>query len=130
MSVHLRGIKPALSPDADALTKAPPPPRHLDAFARDEWKRIMPQLIARKIITRADLGGIEDLCLMRGLVRQIEVTRADAGGQIDGKLFGVQHRAAMAARMLAAEYGLSPTSRSRLGTAAPEDDDDTDPLAV
>lgn len=129
MSVHERGRKPTLSADPDALTKAPPAPQHLDAFAREEWRRIMPQLIARRIITKADLGGLEDLCAFRGIVRRIAQQQADAGGQIDGKLFGVQHRAAMAARMLASEYGLSPTSRSRLGTATPEDDDDN-PLSV
>lgn len=130
MSAHLRGIKPSLTPDAEALTKAPPVPSYLSAQAKSEWKRIMPQLIARAIITRADLAGVENYCTMIGTIRQIEEQRGLAGGLIDVKLFGVLNRAAQTARQLASEYGLTPTSRARIGNHAPEDDDDTDPLAV
>ena len=129
MSVHERGRKPTLHPDQEALTKAPPAPKHLDAHAREEWKRVVPGLVARGIITRLDLGGLEDLCVMRGVVRQIEEQRAERGGMIDAKLFGVQHRAMQTARQLASEFGLSPTSRARIGSAVPDEDDDN-PLSV
>ncbi|RVC64919.1 phage terminase small subunit P27 family, partial [Mesorhizobium sp. M2A.F.Ca.ET.046.02.1.1] len=45
-------------------------------------------------------------------------------------LFGMQNRAMQTARQLAAEYGLSPVSRSRVGAAGADDDDDDNPLAV
>ena len=128
MSVHSRGIKPALTADVDALTKAPPLPRHLSAQAKAEWRRIMPQLIARQIITRGDLAGVEHYCTCAGIVRQIEEERAAAGGMIDVRLFGVLNRAAQTARQLASEYGLTPTSRARIGNAKPVDDDDDNPL--
>ena len=130
MSIHERGVKPPLQPDTDALTKAPPVPRHLDRHAKAEWRRIMPQLIGRRVITRADLAGVETYCTMIGHVRQIEEERAAAGGAIDPKLFGVLNRAAQTARQLAGEYGLSPTSRARIGAAQPADDDDDNPLSV
>ena len=126
---HLRGIKPALTPDTDAITKVPTAPKYLSAHAKAEWKRIMPQLIARRIVTKADLAGVENYCTCVGLVRQIEEDRAAKGGVIDVKLFGVLNRAAQTARQLASEYGLTPTSRARIGAALPEDDDDN-PLAV
>ncbi|MEQ8400518.1 MAG: P27 family phage terminase small subunit [Silicimonas sp.] len=128
MSVHSRGVKPPLSPDTDALTKAPPVPKYLAPQAKAEWKRIMPQLIARRVITKADLAGVENYCICIGTVRQIEEDRA--GGQIDVKLFGVMNRAAQTARQLAAEYGLTPTSRARIGAVQSSDDDDDNPLAV
>jgi P27 family predicted phage terminase small subunit len=130
MSVHSRGIKPTLTTDHDALTKAPPIPRHLSAQAKAEWRRIMPQLIARQIITRGDLTGVEHYCTCAGIVRQIEEERAAAGGAIDVRLFGVLNRAAQTARQLAAEYGLTPTSRARIGNAKRGDDDDDSPLDV
>ncbi len=130
MSIHLRGIKPALSADDDALTKAPPVPSWLSVQAKAEWKRIMPQLIARQIITRADLAGVENYVTCIGIIRQIETERQTAGGVIDAKLFGVLNRAAQTARQLAAEYGLTPTSRARIGNAADADDDADNPLAV
>jgi P27 family predicted phage terminase small subunit len=130
MSVHLRGVKPALSADHDALTKAPPVPSWLAPHAKAEWRRIMPQLIARQIITRADLAGVENYCIAVGTVRTISDSFAAAGGVIDVRLFGVQNRAIATARQLAAEYGLTPTSRARIGSAAPDAPDDDDPLAV
>lgn len=129
MSKHLRGVKPAVQPDTEPLTRAPAAPAFLSAEAKAEWRRILPTLIARRILCKADLGAVEELCVMRGIVRQIEAQRQAAGGMIDVKLFGVANRAAQTARQLAAVLGLDPVSRARI--AAPDTgDDDDDPLAV
>ncbi|MEO9630967.1 MAG: P27 family phage terminase small subunit [Sulfitobacter sp.] len=132
MSVHLRGVKPQVSTSKDALTKAPRVPEYFSPYAAAEWKRIMPGLIAARILTKGDLGGVEEYCLMRGVVREIETNRSMNAGEIDPKLFGVQNRAAQTARQLAAELGLSPVSRARIGTAG-NDDTDTgyvNPLSI
>ena len=125
---HLRGVKPALSADHEALTKAPTVPARLNAHARVEWKRIMPQLIARRIITKADLAGVENYCMAVGTVNQITDIMADMAVP-DLKLGGLQIRYMQTARQLAAEYGLTPTSRARVGSNAPDDDDDN-PLTI
>ena len=129
MSVHSRGVKPALGPDSDALVKAPPVPKYLSAHAKAEWKRIMPQLIARQIITKADLAGVEHYCVAVGAAHQIADTLS-AGALPDLKLGGLQIRYMQTARQLAAEYGLTPTSRARIGAAVSDDDDADNPLAV
>lgn len=126
---HLRGVKPALSPDREPLTKSPAAPKWMTAEARAEWKRIMPRLIADRIITRADLTGVENYCVATGRVREIEAIFA-ASGTLDKTLFGMQNRAMQTARQLAAEYGLSPVSRARVGSGVADDDDDDNPLAV
>ncbi len=126
---HTRGVKPPISRDSNALTKAPAAPKQLSAYARAEWKRIMPGLIERGIITRADLGGVEDYCRARGLVREIEDTLR-ASGEIDMKLCRLQDKAMQTARQLASEYGLSPVSRARVGSAAADEDDSDNPLMV
>lgn len=126
---HLRGVKPPISRDDNALTKAPAAPKTLSEYARAEWKRIWPGLIERGIIIRSDLGGVEDYCRARGLVREIEDTLR-ASGAIDVKLCRLQDKAMQTARQLAAEYGLSPVSRSRVGSAGPADDDEDNPLAI
>lgn len=130
MSKHLRGIKPALSPDRDPLTKAPPVPRRFTEHARAEWRRIMPQLIARRIITKADLAGVENYCLAIGAAKQIADHMATMALP-DLKLGGLQIRYMQTAQRLAAEYGLTPTSRARVGAGGTEDDDDADnPLNI
>ncbi|MEY9375883.1 phage terminase small subunit P27 family [Rhizobium leguminosarum] len=133
---HLRGIKPALKSDAEALTKAPKPPAYLSAHAKAEWKRVIPQLIARRIITRADLAGVEAYCSAAGAAQQIAEHMSTAtlpNGEPalpDLKLGGLQIRYMQAARQLAAEYGLTPTSRARVGSAATDDDEDDNPLMI
>ncbi|WP_245275071.1 P27 family phage terminase small subunit [Mesorhizobium sp. LSHC412B00] len=89
----------------------------------------MPRLIDDRIITKADLGGVEDFCLARGLVREIDAVMRDDSGTIDLKLVRAQDKAMQTARQLAAEYGLSPTSRTRVG-GRDDEDGDTNPLDV
>ena len=127
---HLRGTKPAISRDSNALKKAPSAPKHLSGYARDEWKRIMPGLIERGIVTKSDLSGIEELCMSRGIIREIEAARRASPDPLDKVLFGMQNRAMQTARQLAAEYGLSPVSRARVGSASGNDDDASNPFMV
>lgn len=128
-ATSLRGVKPAVLADAEALAKAPPAPSYLSAHAKAEWKRIMPQLIARRILTRADLSGVESYCAAIGAVRSIADQLA-SNPATDLKLAGLQIRFMQTARQLASEYGLTPTSRARVGAAMPDGPDDDDPLAV
>lgn len=129
MSIHNRGLKPAIQRDATALTKMPSAPKRLSEQAKAEWRRVLPVLIKRGVITTGDLAGIESYCTAVGFVTQI--TEQMAGMAIpDMKLSGLQIRYMQTARQLAAEYGLMPASRSRIGDAGPADDDDDNPLAV
>lgn len=130
MSKHLRGVKPALGRDAEALTKAPPAPSYLTSHAKAEWKRVMPVLIARGMIIKADLAGVESYCTAAGAVRQIgEILNSQPVPDL--RLGGLQIRYAQMARQFAAEYGLTPTSRARMG-AGGDDGGDTspNPLAI
>jgi P27 family predicted phage terminase small subunit len=125
---HLRGVKPPVSRDSKALTKAPAAPKHLSPYARAEWKRIMPSLIERGIVVRSDLSGLEELCTVRGLARTY--SEALSANPLDKVIFGMLNRALQTARQLAAEYGLSPVSRARVGSVATDDDDDDNPLMI
>ena len=127
---HLRGVKPTIERDSNALTKPPSAPKHLSSYARDEWKRIMPGLIERGIITKSDLSGIEELCMSRGIIREIEAARRASKEPLDKVLFGMQNRAMQTARQLAAEYGLSPVSRARVGSASADDADEPNAMTI
>ncbi len=127
MSKHLRGVKPRIAADQEPILRVPKAPAWFSTYARAEWKRVLPVLVARRTINAADLAQVETYCLMSGLVRQVEVERQLAGGVIDPKLFGVQNRAAQTARQIAATLGLDPVSRARIGAGSDPDGGDTSP---
>ncbi|EYD73610.1 Phage terminase small subunit [Rubellimicrobium mesophilum DSM 19309] len=89
----------------------------------------MPILAERRILTEADLGSLEMFCVAIGTVREMERELQDKGHVITVKgvpkrnpATGIQSDAMTRARLLAAELGLTPVSRSR--PAIREDDDD------
>jgi phage terminase small subunit len=126
---HLRGVKPPVQRDAAALTKAPSAPKRLSTYAKAEWKRVLPVLIERGIITAGDLAGIENYCAAVGAANQIAEQMSTLPVP-DLKLGGLQIRYMQTARQLAAEYGLTPTSRARVGGVLPDEDEDDNPLAI
>ena len=126
----MKGTKPALKQDQAAITAKITAPRWLAKEARAEWERVMPILTERRILTDADLGGLENYCICIGRVRETEAL-IQAGQEPDMmlKLARLQDKAMASARQLAAELGLTPVSRSR--PAIREDgDNEPDPLEV
>lgn len=124
----MKGTKPHMVQANDAIDKKIAAPSWLSADAKAEWKRVFPSLVSRKILTNADLGGLENYCIAIGRVRQIE--KALQGG-FEEKLVRAQDKAMTTARQLAAELGLTPVSRSRPTMRDDNnEDDDENPLNV
>lgn len=131
----MRGTKPHLSADASAATSLTAP-EWLTEFARREWDRVMPILTERRILTDADIGGLENYCIAIGTVREMEVHLQEHGHvlqDIEGKMkrnpaVGIQSDAMTRSRLLAAELGLTPVSRSRPAIRDEEDEDDLSQL--
>lgn len=132
----MRGPKPQLVVDNEAVRKVPAAPSWLSKDAKAEWNRVLPILIERRILTTADMGSLENYCLAIGTVREMEKQLQRDGHVIDveGKLkrhpaIGIQSDAMTRSRLLAAELGLTPVSRSRPSVReAGDDDDDLSPL--
>ncbi|GLK76703.1 terminase [Methylopila jiangsuensis] len=123
----MRGAKPNLKPAARPVLDASRPPAWLSKDAKAEWKRVMPLLIERRILSDADLGSLENYAVSIGRVREIERLIQSAG--VDPALFRMQDKAIQTARQLASELGLTPVSRSRPALNEEPDEDDTSPLA-
>lgn len=127
----MRGTKPHMKEAADPVVGIPVP-RWLSKDAKTEWARVMPILTARRILTVADLGSLENYCIAIGQVREMERELQKHGHIIEineapkrNPAVGIQADAMTRARLLAAELGLTPVSRSR---PAMRDDDDADSL--
>ncbi|SFP62622.1 phage terminase small subunit P27 family [Tranquillimonas alkanivorans] len=126
----MRGTKPHMKTDPDALADLPAP-EWMPEDAAAEWDRVMPILTERRILTDADLGSLENYCLAIGSVREMERMLQRDGRVISTETglkrhpgVGIQADAMTRARLLAAELGLTPVSRSRPAIRDDEDDDD------
>jgi phage terminase small subunit len=123
----MRGAKPRLVVDNGAVSKAPAAPGWLSIEAKKEWRRVLPILVERRILTTTDLGSLENYCVAVGRVRQIE---AELQREFDLKLFRAQDKAMATARQLAALFGLTPVDRSRPSIREDGDDDQFNPLNI
>lgn len=130
----MKGRKPELKAIEGGLSRLPPAPSWLPKEGRDEWRRVLPGLLARKVLTREDLPMLEAYCLAAGTVRRMQATIAaegdtiadDKGGKRRHPAFQTMFQALTESRRLAAELGLTPASRGK--AAATEGDDDLEGL--
>jgi P27 family predicted phage terminase small subunit len=106
-------------------------PAWLSKHAKAEWRRVMPDLTKRRILTTADLGSLESYCIAIGQVRDMERLVAKGGHVVETArglrahpAVRIQSDAMTRARLLAAELGLTPVSRSRPAIRDDENDDD------
>lgn len=110
------------------MSEALPPPEWLADDARAEWVRVMPDLARRRILTRADLGSLENYCAAIGQVRECQraieadgpFVQSDRSAPRPHPAYRVMHSAMTIARQLAGELGLTPVARQRAGVK--EDD--------
>lgn len=118
----MRGAKPqtiipADVPASDDLIA----PEWLEDDAREEWDRVAPVLIReRRTLTDADLSSLANYCVATGLVVQMSRVIAKEGatfmssnGPRKHPAVAIRSDAMTQARLLAAELGLTPVSRSR-----------------
>lgn len=123
----MRGRKPSqIAADAGALTAVPSAPSWLSKDAKAEWRRVMPDLVRRRVVTTSDLGSVENYCTVNGRIRELD--RAFQSGDIDPKLLRLQAMLVQTARQLATELGLTPVSRSKPQAVAAEKQAEDSPL--
>lgn len=119
----MRGRKAEAQPATDAVKRTPPPPSWLSKEAKTEWRRIVPWLIERRILSAADWSLVESYCLAVGQVRQCQdiLAKGDTFVQSERSAprphpaFRVMHSAMAEARRHAAELGIGPVRRGTPG---------------
>lgn len=111
------------------LPGTPVRPSWLDARARREWDRVVPQLAALGVLSDVDQALLADYCAAQGLAQKAQeqlnrqglVITVPGGAKQKNPLIKIAQEARAQARLLAAEFGLSPSSRSRI--SAPDKDE-------
>jgi P27 family predicted phage terminase small subunit len=133
----MKGRKPDLQSDQAAIANVPRAPQWLSIDAKAEWRRVMPRLIERRILTDADLGSLENYCIAIGQVRELErvikqhgfVVQSNRGPRANPAV-KLQADAMSRSLRLAAELGLTPVSRSRPVMRNDDENSDPSPLDI
>ncbi|WP_210410482.1 phage terminase small subunit P27 family [Oceanicola sp. D3] len=118
------------------MPEVPEPPDHLNEDARAEWARIADELSALGILTRLDRGSLAAYCQAYGRWRQAEqalarmaerdattdglMIRTKSGNLIQNPLVGSANKAMADMMRYAAEFGLTPSARSRVEGLSPD----------
>lgn len=131
----MRGTKPTLIIDNGPVLRDLKAPAWMSKDAKAEWKRVFNVLRTRRILTKADLGCLEDYCVAQGTVREMERVLQTEGHTFQGKDGPKKHPAVTVqsdnmtrALRLASELGLTPVSRSRPAVRKDDDEDEPSPL--
>jgi P27 family predicted phage terminase small subunit len=105
-------------------------PKHLRGEAATEWRRIAPLLAKMKCLTEWDRSLLSAYCFEWGVyvelckkvkVKDLVITTIN-GNKIHNPLFSARNKALTNLKELATEFGLSPSSRSRLSLGGEEEE--------
>jgi P27 family predicted phage terminase small subunit len=115
--------------ELDVPEGTPDMPNWLDKEARAEWQRVVPILQELRVLTLLDRGLLANYCAAwwlcvqatRLYVREGLAPKAKRGSKMarPHPMVKVATEARAQALRLAAEFGLTPSSRSRVSTAEP-----------
>lgn len=112
------------------------PPEYLGVHGVREWKRIGPRLAAMQLLTEADLAVFEAYCLNYQLLVEARLDIQENGFMIPGSKGDIRNpalsafsSATTAIRSLASEFGLTPSSRSRMLLPGDEEESIEDIMA-
>ena len=102
--------------------KAPPCPDHLDTMAKREWKRLVKILLRTRVLTEADGLALANLCQAWSTLVKAQTKLNESGlllktpsGYIQqSPLLGIVNNCTDTVVKLSREFGLTPSSRSRL----------------
>lgn len=111
-------------------TAQPDPPDHMTEAARTEWDRVVVDLVALGILTDLDRGALAAYCQAYGrwsaaetaLARMAErdavtdglIVKTKSGNLIQNPLVGAANKAMADMVRYAAEFGLTPSARTRV----------------
>ena len=108
-------------------------PSWFDAISKKEWKRVVPELKRMGYLAKVDGGALEACCLAySGLIRSEQRLQAEGLTiEIEGvlrknPLIPISHGYMEKYKSFLCEFGLTPSSRSRLQVDKPEKE--TNPL--
>ncbi len=119
---------PASEPKPPPALKLPEPPLDLGDDALAEWKRVTPRLLELGLVTEVDLAPLAAYCQAYGrwvdAEAQLEneglTLTTSKGNVIQNPLLGIANKARNDMVRFAAEFGMTPSARTRVKAEAAE----------
>jgi P27 family predicted phage terminase small subunit len=117
-------------PQPGGIAKCPP---HLDKEAKREWKRVEKELIPLGLLTSVDRAALSAYCVCysRWVKAEGQIARfgeyvksSKSGYMIQAPWIGVANKAMELMHKFAAEFGFTPSSRTRLSVEPPSGEQD------
>lgn len=110
---------------------APECPPHLEGEARNEYKRITAELVKLKILSEVDRAALVAYCQAWGdyvratkeIKKEGEVLYSDKGNAYINPWKNIQTSAMDRMLRFSAEFGMTPSSRSRIKVETPTEED-------
>lgn len=133
------GKRPLSQREAKVALAEPTPPPFLNDDAKVEWGRVCSTLYRAGLMTELDRAALAAYCQAYGVWAQAEraILKLQAGGEINGllmkttngnviqhALIGIANKARADVVKFSAEFGMTPSARSRVEAAPPEDGKD------
>lgn len=111
---------------------APVAPNHLTGAARTEWKRLTVELGEMKLLSKVDRAELSLCCsawamyvkACNKIVKEGEVITSDKGGLYQNPWVAIRNRSMEQVHKFYAEFGLTPSSRSRVHVDTPGEEDE------
>ena len=103
---------------------APACPAYLDAVAREEWARVVPQLAELGVLTKVDGGALEGYCAAYSQAVAFQKKAAakpmvtTPWGPKPNPAAGEARKAWSLVKQFAGEFGLTPSARTRVSGPA------------
>lgn len=124
---------PENEPEPKKAKKAPGPPKFLDRAAKQEWRRVAPDLYRLGLLTMADMTSLAAYCqaYSRWVQAEAEImkhgmlVKAPNGYPMQSPLLAVANKAMKQMKEFLVEFGMTPSSRARV-TVDKEEKDELD----
>ena len=119
-------------PQSECVRADLPPPKHLGKLASECWIHMVKMLSEAQVITELDLHGLELYCAAYqnwrdGQQKVIElgsiVKSPKSGYPVQSPYFAIANKAHEQMVKISAEFGLTPSSRSRVQTVTKSGND-------
>lgn len=120
---------PKNEPMPNTYDRRPPPPEQLDRTGQNEWKRVAKDLHDLGLLTKIDRAGLTAYCqnysqwckATAALKKHGMLIKAQSGFPTQSPWLSIANRAQEEMRKWLVEFGMTPSSRSRVSAEKPKE---------